>query len=126
MTKHSALLSFIQPRKLAAFVLAVICLLSMLGLSNSIEAQLVFDKSDIDGSFGQGSVLNAGGITYAMQPFFVANALVNANAIQYSGAFSAQPVTISGDNQVPQIDVRTWDNGLIFISTAEDLSLIHI
>ena len=65
-------------------------------------------------------LLDAGNITYGAQPFVVTAELANANSLQYAGAFSADPVTITGDDQVPQIDVRTWDNGLIFISTAED------
>ena len=100
---------------------AILAVSVVFGLSSGIaDAQLVFNKSDIDGSFGQGSVLDAGNITYGAQPFVVTAELANANSLQYAGAFSADPVTVSGDDQVPQIDVRTWDDGLIFISTAED------
>ena len=100
--------------------MAILAVSVVFGLSSGSDAQLVFDKNDIDGSFGQGSVLDADNISYGMQPFAVTSELVSANAIQYAGVFSADPVTISGDNQVPQIDVRTWDEGFIFISTAED------
>ena len=55
-----------------------------------------------------------------MQPFSVTSELVTASSLQYAGAFSADTVTASVNNAVPQLDVRTWDDGLIFVSTAED------
>ena len=99
---------------------AILAVSVVFGLSSGIDAQLVFDKNDIDGSFGQGSILDAGNISYGMQPFSVTSELATANSLQYSAAFSAEGVTPFGDNQVLRIDVRTWDDGFIFISTAED------
>ena len=92
----------------------------MLGLSNSIEAQLVFDKSDIDGSFGQPSILDADSISYGMQPFSITPELATATSLQYQGAFSTDAVAIPGTNNEFGLDVRTWGSGFVYISTSED------
>ena len=101
----------------AIFSIALVCF----GSTSGANAQLVFDKSDVDGSFGQGSILNAGDITYGAQPFVVTAGLVSANAIQYAGAFTTDAAIGFDDDSVSELDVRTWNDGLIFISTAEDV-----
>ena len=102
------------------FSLAVLAVSILLGLSNVANAQLVFNKSDIDGSFGQGSQIDANDVAYGFQPFVVTAALASADSIEYSGAFSADPVLPAVINPTLQLDVRTWNDGFIFVSTAED------
>ena len=65
-----------------------------LGLSSVTYAQLVFNKVDIDGSFGQPSLLDADSLSYGLQPFEVTAALASADGIRYDGAFSAGSVHI--------------------------------
>ena len=67
------------------FSLAVLAVSILLGLSNVANAQLVFNKSDIDGSFGQGSQIDANDVAYGFQPFVVTAALASADSIEYSG-----------------------------------------
>ena len=94
------------------------CVFSLL-LSSSVNAQLVFNKSDIDGSFGQPNVLDAGTLSHGLQPFEVTPALASANGIEYNGAFSADPVLLPG-NILTGLDVRTWSTGFIYLSNATD------
>ena len=96
-------------------VLAVCILLS---LSGGVNAQLVFDRTAIDGSFGQSSVLEGNVIAYGLQPFPVTAGLASAAGIEYNAAFSARPILLFDDTF--GLDVRTWDAGFIFISNLED------
>ena len=106
-----------QPNSSSMLMLAA-CVFSLL-LSSSVNAQLVFNKSDIDGSFGQPNVLDAGTLSHGLQPFEVTPALASANGIEYNGAFSADPVLLPG-NILTGLDVRTWSTGFIYLSNATD------
>ena len=104
-----------KPKSFSVFVLAAFISLC---LSNSTYAQLVFNKVDVDGSFGQGSLLDAGSLSYGLQPFEVTPALASADGIRYDAAFSADPVLLPSDRF--GLDVRSWSSGLIYISTTTD------
>ena len=95
------------------------CVIFSLVLSSSVNAQLVFDRSTIDGNPVQPSVLDAGNLSYGLQPVAVTNDLASANGIEYNVAFSADPVELPGGNQTG-LDVRSWDSALFYVSTLED------
>ena len=96
------------------------CVFFSLVLSSSVSAQLVFNKSDIDESFGLISVTDSIGLSYGLQPFPVTADLASAVGIEYNAAFSADPITLPADNNRAALDVRTWDLGIIFISNITD------
>ena len=91
------------------------CVFFSLVLSSSVSAQLVFNKSDIDESFGLISVTDSIGLSYGLQPFPVTADLASAVGIEYNAAFSADPITLPADNNRAALDVRTWDLSLIHI-----------
>ena len=95
------------------------CVTFSLVLSSSVNAQLVFDINAIDESFGQASILDATLLAYGLQPFAVTSALASAEGIEYNAAFSANPVNLPGDD-LTGLDVRTWDIGILYISTLTD------
>jgi len=78
----------------------------------------VFDKSVIDGSFAQANFCDVGIISYGLQPFAVTSGLASADGIRYDGAFSARAVVLN-DGRYSQ-NVRAWEFGRLYISTAED------
>jgi len=114
VTKHLAPFSIFRSVNLAILAVSI-----SFALSNSVNAQLVFEKSAIDGSFGQPSILDANVFAYGLQPFAVTSALASAGGIEYSAAFSAEPVEFAGGN-LTGLDVRTWVNGIFYLSNLAD------
>ena len=111
-------LAKILPSKERAAAFGLAAAIALGGASKS-DADIVFDAVAIDGSFGQPSVLDAGGLSHGLQPFEVTPALASANGIEYNGAFSANPVLLPG-NILTGLDVRTWSTGFIYLSNATD------
>ena len=99
--------------RLAAFVVFF-----SLGLNGSVNAQLVFDRSAINESFGQTGILDVNAFAYGLQPFAVTSELASAEGIEYNAVFSTSPVSL--DDNVTGLDVRTWDAGFLFISNLTD------
>ena len=89
------------------------------GYARVFVSQIREQVSDIDGSGTQPSFLYAGSQFYAMQPFTVTAALATADALEYSGAFATDPADLRNSDQTG-LDVRTWDEGFIYFSTAAD------
>ena len=89
------------------------------GYARVFVSQIREQVSDIDGSGTQPSFLYAGSQIYAMQPFTVTAALATADALEYSGAFATDPADLRNSDQTG-LDVRTWDEGFIYFSTAAD------
>jgi len=98
---------------------AVIIISILLVLSSSVNAQLVFDRSAIDGSIGQTSVLDGANVGYGLQPFTVTADLASADGLEYNGAFSTDTVEIPGGNQTG-LDVTTWNTAIVYISNLAD------
>ena len=95
------------------------CVIFSLVLSGVVNAQLVFNKSDIDGSIGQPSILDSGTLFYGLQPFPVTVALASADGIRYDAAFSTSHVQIANSN-LTGLDVRTWDTAFVYLSNLTD------
>ncbi len=81
-------------------LLIVLLAIAFFSFSTGANAQLVFDRADIDGSFAQSSILDAGSTSYGLQPLPITTslAIATADSIKYHTAFTAAPVELPHSN----------------------------